>query len=74
MLNDDDLVGAQAYAAMCFFLESVHQRACSDDIGGLLGSLALLRDGSPADPALSRDWQEATQKALISPAPALTLM
>jgi hypothetical protein len=64
---------AQAYAAMCFFLEGVYQRMRSDDIGGLLGSLALLEDGSPADPALSRDWREATQKALISPASALRL-
>jgi hypothetical protein len=62
----------QAYAAMFHFLEGVYERTKSNDIGGLLGSLSLLTDGSPADPAFIKDWREAVQFALAGEAATLT--
>ena len=35
----------------------------TDDLGCLLGSMSLLEDGSPADPAFDKDWSEAVEKA-----------
>jgi hypothetical protein len=52
----------QAYTAMIFFLESLYERTQSDEIGGLLGSLQLMDDGRPFDPAAWQDWLEAVEK------------
>jgi hypothetical protein len=41
-----------------------YERKKSDDIGGLLGAMSMLDDGSPADPAMVADWEEAVQFAL----------
>lgn len=49
----------QAYLAMYEFFRQYYERGRSDEIGGLLGSLSLLPDGSSADPAMDRDWAEA---------------
>ena len=54
MLNDKD-----AYLAMFAFLENMYRRTNSDYLGGLLGSMCLLEDGSTADPAMWSDWLEA---------------
>lgn len=54
----------QAYIAMFRFLEKVYMRTKSDDLGGLLGGLSILGDGSPADPAVVEDWQQAVEYAL----------
>lgn len=59
MLNE-----AQAYAAMARFLEAFYERGHSEDIGMLLGGLALLPDGRPADPAFEADWRAAIEAAL----------
>jgi hypothetical protein len=56
----------QAYAAMFHFLEQLYKRTQSDELGGLLGGMSMLEDGSPADPAIFTDWQEAVQHALKS--------
>jgi len=61
----------QAYAAMFFFLEGFYQRTHSDEIGGLLGSMSLLADGSPADSAIAADWQSAVERATKEQAPRL---
>jgi hypothetical protein len=63
-MNLGHMTDKQAYAAMFRFLEGVYERTKSNDIGGLLGSLSLLPDGSPADPAFIEDWREAVQFAL----------
>ncbi|MGH9473701.1 MAG: hypothetical protein ACRD1M_13290 [Terriglobales bacterium] len=63
MLNE-----AQAYAAMVRFLESFYERGRSEDIGMLLGGLALLPDGRPADPAFEADWHAAVDIALAKDA------
>ena len=55
---------SQAYAAMFRFLEQLYLRTKSDDLGGLLGGMAKLEDGSPADPAVVEDWRLAVEYAL----------
>lgn len=54
----------QAYAAMFHFLEEVYLRTKSDELGGLLGAMSILEDGSPADPAIVNDWGKAVAYAL----------
>jgi hypothetical protein len=58
------MTSKQAYAAMFHFLEEVYLRTKSDDLGGLLGGMSILDDGSPADRAIIADWQEAVEYAL----------
>ena len=62
----NELTPKQAYLAMYAFLEAHYQRSKADDVGALLGSMSLLPDGSPADPAIGGDWQAAVQFALSS--------
>ncbi len=47
---------------MVQFLEDRYQRLPSDALGGLLGELNLLPDGTPADPAVNADWDRALGK------------
>jgi hypothetical protein len=54
----------QAYAAMFYFIEELYKHTKLDELGGLLSDMAILEDGSPADPAIIRKWQEAVQYAL----------
>jgi len=58
------LTDEQAYAAMFHFLEDFYLRTKSDDVGSLLGSMSLLSDGGPADPAVAEEWQEAVKFAV----------
>lgn len=53
----------QAYQAMYFFLESYYQLTGSDEIGGLLGGMPLLFDGTTVDPAILSEWIKAVNKA-----------
>ncbi|MEO1211089.1 MAG: hypothetical protein AAFX78_16305 [Cyanobacteria bacterium J06638_20] len=57
MLNEKD-----AYLAMFSFLENLYKRTKSDDLGGLLGGMSLLEDGSPADPAMWNDWLASLER------------
>ena len=54
-----NLTDQQAYLAMFAFLEAQYQLSSSGEIGALLGSLSLLPDGSPADPAVENQWKTA---------------
>ena len=64
----------QAYAAMFYFLEQAYKRTNSDELGGLLGSMSMLEDGSPADAAMVSDWHQAVDYALKGGGPgSLTL-
>ena len=58
------LTEQQAYLAMYSFLEAEYRLSASDDIGSLLGSMSLLPDGLPADPAVNKQWHEALAVAL----------
>ena len=60
----NQLTSKQAYLAMFAFLEAHYQRSKADDVGALLGSMSLLADGTPADPAIEGDWSVAVQSAL----------
>lgn len=53
----------QAYLAMFAFLEEEYRLCPSDEVGGLLGGMSLLPDGSPADSALANQWQRAIEAA-----------
>ena len=57
----DKLTPTQAYLAMLAFLEAQYKATASDEIGGLLGSMALLPDGLPVDSAISADWMAAVE-------------
>jgi hypothetical protein len=52
----------QAFLAMVAFLQDHYERTGSDDVGGLLGGLSMLPDGSTADPAAWQDWLKALHK------------
>ena len=54
----------QAYAAMYAFLKKQHSLSKSEELAMLLGSMSLLPDGSPADPAMLEDWSEAIEAAI----------
>lgn len=60
----DKLTEQQAFEAMVLFLESFYERTKSDDVGGLLGDLILLEDGSTADPAAWGDWMKCVLRVL----------
>ncbi|WP_237228385.1 hypothetical protein [Rubinisphaera sp. JC750] len=51
-----------AYLAMYAFLDALYQSTEDDFLGGLLGSMSLPADGSPADPAIAGEWREAIAK------------
>jgi hypothetical protein len=53
----------EAYAAMFAFLETHYWLTKSDELGALLGSMSLLGDGGPADPAVWEDWMKAIKEA-----------
>ncbi|MCP3703209.1 MAG: hypothetical protein GY954_09815 [Alteromonas sp.] len=63
-MNEYHLTEKQAFLAMYAFLDDYYQQTGSDDIGGLLGSMSLLEDGGPADPAVTKEWHEAIQQVL----------
>jgi len=60
----NDLTPKQAYLAMYSFLDAHYQRTNADDVGALLGSMSLLPDGVPVDPAIAEDWRAAVQAAV----------
>lgn len=60
------LTEKQAYAAMFYYLENLYELTHSDDLGGFLGGMMMLDDGTPADPACWKDWEEAVKKAIKS--------
>lgn len=52
-----------AYRSMYYYLQNYYQLTGSDEIGGMLGYMAILEDGSPADPAVREDWAKAVARA-----------
>jgi hypothetical protein len=52
----------EAYLAMFRYLDRYYELTGADDIGGLLGSMALLPGGTPADPAAWSDWVRAVEE------------
>jgi len=57
----------EAYRAMLAFLEATWERSGrGDELGALLGSLALDADGRPMDPAAWTDWLAAIERLRIT--------
>ena len=56
------LTPEQAYLAMYAFLGKHFSMGC-EELGGILGSMSLLPDGTPTDPSFATDWQEAVTAA-----------
>ena len=52
----------EAFEAMKCFLDTYYNYTKSDDVGGLLGGLQFLEDGSTADPAYWQEWEESVEK------------
>lgn len=59
--KDTPLDTLTAYRAMLRFLEMYWERGKSKEIAMLLGSMALASDGKTMDPAMWKDWLEATR-------------
>ena len=59
------LTEKQAYLAMIEFLDYYYEQTQSDEIGEILGSLQLLEDGKPADPAMWEDWLKSIEKISV---------
>lgn len=66
--SEQRLTQRQAYLCMFEFLRRHYERGPSDEVGGLLGSLPLLPDGQPADPAYAGDWADAVAAVLAAEA------
>ena len=57
------LTTKEAYAAMYLFLGELYERAGYDQLGGILGGMSLLNDGTTADPAYWHDWLRMVEKS-----------
>ena len=53
----------EASAAMFEVLKSRYKQTRSDELGGMLGEMSLLPDGSTADPAIWGDWLKCVEAA-----------
>ncbi len=60
---EETITVKEAYAAMFSYLKSLYDTTGSDDLGGFLGSMSMLEDGTPADPGVWDDWMRAVQQA-----------
>ncbi len=58
------LTPRQGYLCMFEFLRQYNERGRTDEVDALLGSMQLLADGGPANPALVVDWGEAVAAVL----------
>ena len=61
-MKDDLLTTREAYLAMHAFLQRQYELGL-EELGGLLGSMSLLANGTTADPALQYDWIRAVAAA-----------
>jgi hypothetical protein len=48
---------------MFAFLEQYYATTRAEDVGALLGSMALLPDGQPADRGIAAEWERAVARA-----------
>lgn len=65
-MNDIYLSKLQSYQAMFFFLENLYEKTNDDNLADFLESMQLLKDGSHADPAYWKDWEDAVSKVVDS--------
>jgi hypothetical protein len=62
-MAEESLTLNQAYDAMYAFLVELYQEFGFDQLGGILGGMSLLENGTTADPAIWGDWLRAVEKA-----------
>jgi hypothetical protein len=67
--EDSQIAARHAYKAMFSFLEQYWETTKSDELGILLGSMSLLDDGLPADPAIWSEWLKIYSQVLGSGEP-----
>ncbi|QRK10625.1 hypothetical protein JQX13_11370 [Archangium violaceum] len=60
---EDKITIKEAYVAMYAYLERLYDMTGSNDLGGFLGSMSLLEDGTPAEPGVWNEWMRAVQQA-----------
>jgi len=65
-IQSEGISAKEAYKAMFLFLEFYWKlgNKQSDDLAVLLSDLALLPDGSSADPALLDDWEKCLREVI----------
>ena len=51
---------------MFAFLDACDNHRYSNDVGGLLGQLNLLRESTPVDPEHERQWRKAVSLAVAA--------
>lgn len=54
----------EGYRIMFTFLDTYYWKHISDELELLLGSMSLLSDNSPADPAFEEDWEKAIYEVI----------
>lgn len=59
---DEQISTKRAFLAMYSFLEELYTKYEFDQLGGLLGGMSLLADGSTADQAVWLDWLRAVER------------
>jgi hypothetical protein len=59
-------ISAEEYASMFEFLDAYENHMYSNDVGGLLGQLSVLRQGTPVGPAHERQWRKAVSLAVAA--------
>ena len=65
MNNEEKMLTVEdAYDAMVDYLEKIYRKTNLDYVGSLLGGMAILEDGKPADSGILGDWNKAINKIL----------
>lgn len=64
---NSSLAPQQACAVMFKFLDKYCEPTNSGEVGALFGSMAVIEDGKPLDPALWEDWMVAVDEVLAAP-------
>lgn len=64
MINENECIlnSREAYSAMFKFLEKYYEETHSEEIGGLLGSMAISSDGFPMDSGYWNEWLSIVKK------------
>ena len=65
--DSSDITVQVGYLAMVSFLEELYSKFEFEQLGGILGSLRPLADGTPADPGMWSDWMRAVVLARRAP-------
>jgi hypothetical protein len=62
---NEDLSVRQAYEATFAYLLDLYLNHGIDQLGGVLGDMSFLEDGTTADPAAWQDWLRAVERAKL---------